>query len=696
MKCVFVSGPSAYRRPVSGPIAPIILLFAALLAAESASAASALAGAARKPNIIVVLFDDLGGRELGCYGNAFNETPRIDKLASEGMKFTRAYSAAPICSPSRATIMTGQMPVRHGITDFLEDRDDYFLDPAKTVSIAKTLKAAGYHTGMIGKWHLTGDYSEKKGTPKEHGFDEAILTETSYIAGGDYRFPYAHIANVKQRIFPEEDLTERLNLEALDYIERNKAAPFFLYLAHYAVHTKLDAPDSLVARFKAKRTAQGDFASPTRNPTLAAMERLVDDGVGEIEAKLKALGLDSNTLVIVTSDNGGEPSVTDNGELRAGKGNLYEGGIRIPFLARWPGVIPMGKVCDRPIGFADLYPTCTALAGGALPAGQAMDGVDLEPLLSGTGDLAPRSLVWHFPQVTVGSGKQSSSAILDPAGKKLIRFYDTGKLEIYDVGADISEEHDLAPGDPLLARDMADRLFGTIGRAQEGYVYSDDFNDKDEVDWKRFGGAWSTAGGAYSVDAGEGFRAITDDRYFGNVVYQAKVTVGPSGNAGLILRAGADGIGRFAYRGYCASISAATGMVVLSRARDGKSADLGSKDAGIVAGKPYRLRVVATGSRLKVFVNDTASALISATDTAFDGGLIGLRAHQGAATFDDVYARGLAVDDGTTVLAGRPVPAGTSRPGAFRMEGTWLFAAPAGSNGENPRLFNARGTRFRP
>ena len=625
---------------------------------------------AAKPNIIVVLFDDLGGRELGCYGNAFNETPRIDKLAAEGMKFNRAYAPTPICSPSRASLLTGEAPARHGITDYLEDNDDNFLDPAKHTSIAKTLKAAGYHTGMIGKWHLVGDYREVKATPKLHGFDEAILTETSYIGGGDYRYPYAHIANVTQKIFPEEDLTERLNLEAVEYIERNKAAPFFLYLAHYAVHTALDAPDSVVARFDKKRADGGQTG--TRNAKLAAMAKGVDDGVGKILAKLKQLGLDSNTLVIVTSDNGGEPTVTDNGELRLGKGNLYEGGIRIPFLARWPGAIPAGRTSGRPISHTDLFPTFAALGGASLPAGQAMDGASLEGLLRGNGEPAPRALTWHFPQAHLGvAGKMSSSAMLDAQGKKLIRFYDTDRLEVYLPASDVSEAADLAPGNPNVARAMSEELFTIINRQQSGFIYKDDFGEKDASGWAVFGGTWNAASGAYQVNAGEGFRAITEDRYFSSLVYQAEVTPDTVGNAGIVFRAGNDSIGRFAYRGYYAYVSGSEVALVLSD--NGKGVTLGHKAMALKAGAPCLLRVVARGPEIKVYVKDTVTAAFTVNDTTLDGGLIGLRAHLGMATFDNVYARALPHDTGTVVVDRRTIAARAGASRAIRFQGTWLY-----------------------
>lgn len=634
------------------------------------------AAPAAKPNIIIVLADDLGGRELGCYGNTFNETPQLDKMAKEGMRFTSAYSPAPVCSPSRASLMTGQLPARNGITDFLEDNDDFFLDPARFTALPKMLKAAGYHTGMIGKWHLSGDYRENPAPPTAHGFDEAILTETSYIGGGDYRFPYDHIAGAVQRIFPDEDLTKRLNLEALDFISRNKSGPFFLYLSHYAVHTKLDAPDSLAAHFNAKRGTPGNNASNTRNPVLAAMLKLIDDGVGDIESKFKELGLDSNTLVLFTSDNGGAGDVTDNGELREGKAWLYEGGIRIPFVARWPGVVPSGTERGRPISHTDLYPTFASLAGGALPAGQTLDGTDIGPILRGTGDIAPRSLVWHYPQVvTNGHGGRSWSAIQDAKGHKLMRSYDDDHIELYRLADDVSEAHDLATDSAATARSLASELSATIARCLQGSVFRDDFNDKDASEWTRFGGAWSAASGAYAVNGGDGFKAFTNNRYFANVLYEAKVTVGAAGNGGLVLRASNGDSGRFAYRGYYASISAADGKVAFSKTGNGTAKSLGEATLAIQAGTAYPIRVVARGSVFRIFVSDTLKPLLTVSDSSFDGGLIGLRSYNSAADFDDIYARGLAPDSATISLTDRREEVGRNLASRrMRQGGTWLFS----------------------
>jgi len=281
----------------------------------------------RPPNIILILADDLGYGQLGCNGNGFNETPNLDRIANEGMRFSNAYAAAAVCSPTRAALMTGQHPARQGITDYLARDDDHFLSPAY-ITINERLTSAGYATGLVGKWHLTGDYGKNLGAPQRHGWDEVLLSETRYIASGGYFAPYSFMPHVQPRE-PDEYLTERLNTEAVEFIRRHQDEPFFLYLSHYAVHKEMAARDEVIAKYAYKFGA-GFNGNDT---VLAAMLESVDDGVGRILRTLEALGLDDNTLVVFTSDNGGE---TANAPLRTGKSTLYEGGIRVPLVMRYP------------------------------------------------------------------------------------------------------------------------------------------------------------------------------------------------------------------------------------------------------------------------------------------------------------------------------------------------------------------------
>ena len=402
------------------------------------------AAESHRPNIVLILADDLGYAELGAYGNTFHETPHLDRLAREGMRFTEAYAAAPVCSPTRASIMTGQYPLHVGISDYLRHDDENHLRPAAHFTLAEALKEKGYATGMIGKWHLMGDYTRRRGAPELHGFDEAICTETSYIGPGDYHHPYEHMKEVKARK-EKEYLTDRLGQEAADFIDRHQEDPFFLYLSFYSVHTRLDGRKDLVEKYRNKPGA--GKARNQNNPELAAMVESVDQAVGRVLKQLEEAGLDKNTLVLFMSDNGGESRVTKNIPLRGGKSQLYEGGIREPMIARWPGMIPAGSECAAPVSSIDFYPTLIDAAGGASEK-QPFDGVSLLPALQGKAAPDREALYWHYPlEKPHFLGGRSSGAIRQ-GDWKLIEFFDTGAIELYNLKADIAENKNLAAAQP--------------------------------------------------------------------------------------------------------------------------------------------------------------------------------------------------------------------------------------------------------
>ncbi len=415
-----------------------------------------------KPNIVFVMADDLGWGELGSYGNTFNETPNLDRLAGQGIRFTEAYAAAPVCSPTRVSIMTGQFPARVGITDFLPEgnKTDRRLDPDKYTTLNEALSAAGYHTGIIGKWHLDTDFSQNKGGPKAHGFDEVIGSETKYIADGDYFFPYDKIASFTHGP-PDEYLTDRQFAEASGFIARNKNKPFFLYLSLYSVHTKLEAPEALVNKYKKKFDSRygagkaeefygaGNIRHESEhkdNPWMAAMLERIDAGMGSLMQTLKDHGLSENTILIFFSDNGGAGKVGNNGQLRAGKTWLYEGGIREPFLVCWPGKIKPGTVSAVPVTSLDFYPTFLAAAGTQV-AGQKVDGQSILPLLRGRAAPAQRKLFWHYPSET-GKWINRMSSAVRWGDLKLIEFYNNPRVELYNLKEDPSESHNLAPSRP--------------------------------------------------------------------------------------------------------------------------------------------------------------------------------------------------------------------------------------------------------
>jgi arylsulfatase A len=400
----------------------------------------------RRPNIIMVLADDLGWSELESYGNTFNETPCLNRLTDEGMRFTHAYASAPVCSPYRASLMTGQYPARVGITDYLRPDDVHPLDP-KHITIAKMLRRNGYMTGLIGKWHLSGyhHHGVKEISPCEHGFEETLLSENRGIGGGSYKHPYHWNEEVEQRLPGEEYLLDRQNQEALDFIDRHKSRPFFLFLSHYAVHTRMLGHDELVAKYEAKPGAGEGRDAPRNNPHLAAQLEVMDKGVGMISAKLEALGLAEDTILIFTSDNGGETRVTTNAPLRGGKSELYEGGIREPFIIRWPGQIPAATVCDQPIATVDLYPTFLDLAGIEPDSKQHLDGISMAPLLRGDAEqLSRRVHYWYYPLPEKHFLGGRSSDVVRKGDYKLIEFFDDQTVELYDVVNDVGEDNDLS------------------------------------------------------------------------------------------------------------------------------------------------------------------------------------------------------------------------------------------------------------
>jgi arylsulfatase A-like enzyme len=424
--------------------------------------------AARPPNIVLILADDLGWRDLGCQGSDFYQTPNLDRLAREGMRFTQAYAAGPVCSPTRASLMTGQHPARLRLTDWLPgrgDRKDQKMKrpvietnlPSSAVTLAKALKSAGYATASIGKWHLGG----KGSLPQDHGFDVNIAGDHRG-SPANYFAPFGkggkEMPGLEQAP-PGEYLTDRLTGEAEKFIAANREKPFFLYLAHFAPHIPLAAKSNLVAKY---RTAMKPGATHT-NALYAAMLESIDDSVGRILRKLQELDLTTNTLVLFTSDNGGlsaregpNTPATSNFPLRAGKGHLYEGGIRVPLIARWPGLVPGATTEPAPISSCDLYPTLLSLAGVKLPSDPGTDGVSLVSLLERAGPLTRDSLFWHYPHYSNQGGKPGG-AIRD-GEFKLIEFYESGYLELYNLADDPGETKNLAGAQPQRANDLARKL----------------------------------------------------------------------------------------------------------------------------------------------------------------------------------------------------------------------------------------------
>jgi arylsulfatase A len=409
---------------------------------------------APKPNIILVLTDDLGWTDLGCYGSTFHETPNIDRLAGQAMRFTAAYSACTVCSPTRASILTGQYPARLHITDWIAGHvrpnaqlrvPDWTMQlPLATMNLAKALKPAGYATASIGKWHLGGNAF----WPDQQGFD-------LNIAGCAMGQPPSYVSPYRIPTLPEgppgEFLSDRLTDEAVKFINKHKDRPFLLYLPHYAVHTPLMAKPAVIEKYKKK----ADFKNPQHNPTYAGLLESVDESVGVIARTLDELHLADNTIIIFTSDNGGLLNVTSNIPLRAGKGSAYEGGVRVPLIIKWPGVTRPGSVCPTPVISADFYPTLLALAGVPLP-NSVVDGESLEPLLRQSGPLKRDAIYWHYPHYHPG-GATPYGAIRQGA-YRLVEFFEDNHVELYNLVDDIGETRDLAAAMPDQAAALRQQL----------------------------------------------------------------------------------------------------------------------------------------------------------------------------------------------------------------------------------------------
>ncbi len=422
-------------------------------------------------NLILIVADDLGAHDLGVTGSRFHQTPNLDRLAASGVRFTRAYSACTVCSPTRAAIQTGQHPARLKITDWIKGHaapKAKLLPPSnwnqqlalEHVTLAERLAERGYSTAHLGKWHLGGDGFE----PEKQGF--------ALNLGGDHRGqPPSYFSPYGLPKLPDgppgEYLTDREGAEAARFIAAHRDRPFFLHYAPYSVHTPLQAPSNLVARFSAKTGPAGSFQT---NATYAAMLERLDAAVGRILDTLAQFELSRHTVVLFTSDNGGlvlgKNPPTSNAPLRSGKGSPYEGGVRIPLLVSWPGVTPPGSTCDVPVQSIDLLPTLVALAGSPSPSPAPtpsppprVDGLSLVPLLRepASATLERDALFWHYPHYHPGGATPYAAVRTGPW--KLIQYYETGRPEIFNLETDPSESTNLADTETNRVMQLSRRLF---------------------------------------------------------------------------------------------------------------------------------------------------------------------------------------------------------------------------------------------
>jgi len=407
-----------------------------------------------RPNVILCLIDDLGMTDLGCFGSDFYQTPNIDAFASESLKFTHAYSACTVCSPSRAAILTGKYPGRLHITDYIPGEQHPYAKlkvpdwtqhlPLEERTMAEMLKPLGYRTQHIGKWHL----GNEPFYPEHQGFDGNI--------GGTFRGqPPSYFSPYGIETLPDgpkgEHLTDREGTEAIKFLTANQNRPFFLYLAQYAVHNPLQPRPDLLTRAKASPPGLRH-----NNASYAAMIESVDENFGKILRALEDLRLADNTIVIFTSDNGGLIQNTSNAPLRAGKGSAYEGGVRVPLIIRWPGRTRPGATCDTPVMGLDLYPTVLEMTGASRDSAQIIDGESLAGLCNGGSRLKRDALFWHYPHYH-GGGATPHSAILQGSWR-LVEFEEDGHAELYNLPDDVGETKDLALRESHRTRKMRERL----------------------------------------------------------------------------------------------------------------------------------------------------------------------------------------------------------------------------------------------
>jgi len=470
-------------------------------------------------NVVFFLVDDLGWADIGCYGSSFYETPNIDSFAKEGVRFTNAYAACHVSSPSRASILTGKYPASINLTDWLPGRRDFSFQKLKNVpinqhlpydgtTIPKVLQENGYRTAIFGKWHLGKDSL----STARQGFD--LHVPEGWNEGWPNKGYFSPYGLEGLEDGPEgEYLTDRLTTEALKYMEENKDQPFFLYLSHFAVHDPIEGRPDLVEKYKKKLeqtpefqgapfVLEGDPDNPAEetltqvthegyrvfpdrtvkikqrqdNVEFAAMVESMDESFGRVLDKLKTLGIDDRTIVIFYSDNGGmaaanfyspdrvikeneldEAFSTSNLPLRGAKGWLYEGGIRVPLIVKWPGKSLQGLVCDVPVTGPDFFPTILDMLGIQVKSGIKTDGVSFTPLLRGETKIDRDAIFWHFPHYS-NHGMQSPGGAVRCGDYKLLEYYENNTVQLFNLKNDIAEQHDLAKSEPEMVNKLRDML----------------------------------------------------------------------------------------------------------------------------------------------------------------------------------------------------------------------------------------------
>ena len=483
------------------------------------------ANAAKRPNVVFFLVDDMGWRDVGCFGSSFYETPHIDRLAKQGVKFTNAYATCHVCSPTRASIMTGKYPGRLNLTDWLSGRRDFDFQkllsaeklqalPLEEVTLAEALKSNGYRTGIFGKWHLGNDQAG----PLSQGFDVQVPSWNGCCPRGGYHPPYK-MEGLKIEGKEDEYLTDRLNSMALRFIEQSGNKPFFLYLSHFSVHDPIQGREDLVEKYRTKRSElvpvqgpefilegnpddknplsqkqmkellnkpsyQGHKVLPQRtikikqrqdNIEFAAMVEAVDQSLGRVMKKLEDLGQTENTIIIFASDNGGMSAgnfgnpkrvvknsqldwayATSNLPLRGAKGWLYEGGVRVPMIVKWPGKGKSDVVCTEPVISTDFYPSILQMVGIPENPAQHKDGKSFVSALRDE-SFERGAIYWHFPHYS-NHGMQSPAGAIREGDYKLIEYFENSTVQLFNLKNDLGEQNNLASTEPERASKLLSKL----------------------------------------------------------------------------------------------------------------------------------------------------------------------------------------------------------------------------------------------
>ncbi len=423
--------------------------------------------APEQPHIICIMADDLGWQDLHCQGNQILRTPQLDRLAEQGVRFTNAYAAAPVCSPTRAALMTGLAPARLHITQHGADGKQFWPEgrliqppptqhelPHSTTTLAERLKSAGYVTGFFGKWHLGND---KKYWPTEHGFD--VNVGGCGMGGPPTYFDPYRIPTLPPRQ-EGEYLTDRLADETITFLRREKDKPMFVCLWTYNPHYPFEAPKGLIPYYEGKE------GPGLKNPVYGGQIEATDRAIGRVLEELDALGIAEQSLVIFTSDNGGWSGATDNLPLREGKGYLYEGGLRVPLIVRWPGMTKAGTIVETPVVTMDLSATIFDAASASLSSEESLDGESLRPLFNGE-RLQRDALFFHYPHFAFHKANRPGSAIRSEQYKLIIR-YDDDSVELFDLQSDPSETRNIAEAIPDVTLKLKTRLTGWLSETNAG------------------------------------------------------------------------------------------------------------------------------------------------------------------------------------------------------------------------------------